>query len=205
MKITMNKKVFSKHDALVLTLLLLLLVTGVSAGCDGDIQYRRPSDWAQPLLVPGVPNCYKISDNLYRGAQPTAEGMKHLEEMGIKTIINLRSIHSDKKRIRGTNLVYEKIPMTAFNPKEKHIVRFLNLILNEEGGPYFVHCMHGADRTGLLCASYRVTVQGWTKREALREMVEGGFGFHKIWNNLKTYLLNLDIRSIRRQAGLIDN
>jgi protein tyrosine/serine phosphatase len=198
----MNKKVFSKHDALVLTLLLLLLVTGVSAGCSGDDQYRRPSDWAQPLLVPGVENCYKISDNLYRGAQPTAEGMQNLEEMGIKTIINLRSIHSDKKKMRNTNLVYEKIPMMAFNPKEKHIVRFLELVTNGEGGPYFVHCMHGADRTGLLCASYRVAVQGWTKQEALREMVEGGFGFHKIWSNLKTYLKKLNIDSIRRKADL---
>jgi len=99
----MNKKVFSKHDALVLTLLILLLVTGVSAGSAGDEQYKRPGDWAQPLLVPGVPNCYKISDNLYRGAQPTAEGMQHLEAMGIKTIINLRSIHSDRKKMRDTN------------------------------------------------------------------------------------------------------
>jgi len=202
MKISMNKKVFSKHDALVLTLLILLLATGVTAGCSGDEQYKRPRDWAQPLLVPGVPNCYKISDNLYRGAQPTSEGMRNLEEMGVKTIINLRSIHSDKKKMRDTTLIYEKIPMLAFKPKEKQIARFLELVTNEEGGPYFVHCMHGADRTGLLCAAYRVAVQGWTKNEAIREMVEGGYGFHKIWNNLKGYLLKLNIDSVRRKAGL---
>lgn len=202
MNISTNKKVFSRHDALVLTILLLLLMTGVSAGCNGDEQYRRPTNWAQPLVVPGVPNLYKITDNLYRGAQPTAEGMKRLEEMGIKTIINLRSIHSDKKRMRQTKLIYEKIPMLAFNPKMKHIVRFLELVTHKEGGPYFVHCMHGADRTGLLSASYRVAVQGWTKQEAIREMVEGGFGFHKIWSNLKTFLMKLNIDSVRKQAGL---
>ena len=94
--------------------------------------------------------------------------------------------------------------MMAFNPKEKHIVRFLKLIANKDGGPYFVHCMHGADRTGLLCASYRVAVQGWTKREAIREMVEGGFGFHKIWNNLKAFLLKLNIDSVQKTASRAD-
>ena len=47
--------------------------------------------WAERIELPGVPNFHKVSNDLYRGAQPTAEGMKRLEKLGIKTVVNLRS------------------------------------------------------------------------------------------------------------------
>ncbi|HZI32089.1 MAG TPA: hypothetical protein VFF11_07090, partial [Candidatus Binatia bacterium] len=40
---------------------------------------NRPANWAQPVAVAGIENCYEVTTNLYRGAQPTAEGMKHLK------------------------------------------------------------------------------------------------------------------------------
>ena len=47
--------------------------------------------WAERLELPGVPNLHRVSENLYRGAQPGAEGMKQLEKLGVKTVVNLRS------------------------------------------------------------------------------------------------------------------
>ena len=57
-----------------------------------------------------------------------------------------------------------------------------------------------ADRTGTVCAVYRVAVDGWTKEEAIREMREGGFGFHEVWKNLPRWIEGLDVegRSARR-------
>ena len=51
---------------------------------------RRPSEWAIKLERPGLPNLYKVNDGLYHGAQPTSEGVKELERLGIKTIVCLR-------------------------------------------------------------------------------------------------------------------
>ena len=51
-------------------------------------------------------------------------------------------------------------------------------------------------------AIYRIAVQGWAREEAIREMVEGGYGFHPLWENLKTYIRRLDIEAIRREAGI---
>ena len=45
-------------------------------------------------------------------------------------------------------------------------------------GPFFVHCQHGSDRTGVCIAAYRIVVQGWTKQDAIREMTGGNYGFH---------------------------
>ena len=68
--------------------------------------------------------------------------------------------------------------------------------------PVLVHCQHGADRTGTMIAVYRIAVQGWSKAKAIREMTGGGFGFHPIWSNLPTWIQQLDIDLIKRQAGI---
>ena len=57
------------------------------------------SEWARPVSLSGVPNLHKVSDDLYRGAQPTAEGVENLRKMGIKTIVNLRRLHSDRDEL----------------------------------------------------------------------------------------------------------
>ena len=45
---------------------------------------------------------------------------------------------------------------------------------------------------------YRIIVQGWTKEEAIREMMEGGFGFHEIWDNLPAWIDQLDVESLKK-------
>ena len=71
----------------VMPCVLTIALLGASAS--------RPADWAQPLLVDGVPNLHKVTDRLYRSAQPTAAGMRRLEAMGIRTVINLRAFQAD--------------------------------------------------------------------------------------------------------------
>jgi len=143
---------------------------------------ERPKNWAVPLELEGVPNFYRVTDQLYRSAQPTEEGMKNLTKYGFETIISLRSLHSDREIIGVTGLGYERIIMQAWNLEEKDILRFLQLVTNPKRHPVLVHCQHGADRTGTVVAVYRIVVQDWEPQEAIREMKEGGYGYHTIWN-----------------------
>lgn len=163
---------------------------------------KRPAVWAQPIEVEGVPNLHKINDGLYRSAQPTALGMKGLKVMGIETIVNLRSFHSDRDEIGDLGLAYEHIYMKAWHPEEKEVVRFLQIVTNPRRLPVLFHCQHGADRTGTMCALYRVIVQGWSKEEAIKEMTQGEYGFHGIWQNLIRWINELDIDRIKKRAGL---
>ena len=158
--------------------------------------------WAVPLSKTGLPNLHKVSEDLYRGAQPTAAGFRQLKAMGIKTIINLRSAHSDITLMQGLIFSYEPIPTNAWDMDEKEIVRFLRIVTDKNKTPVFVHCQHGADRTGVMCAVYRIAVCGWSREEAIEEMTKGGFGFHKLWNNLVLRVRNLDIEKLKRKAGL---
>jgi protein tyrosine/serine phosphatase len=160
--------------------------------------------WAQPMEQPGLPNLHKVSDDLYRGAQPTAEGVRKLEALGVRTIINLRDGDTDKGLSIPPGMTYELIPMTAWHPNDPDVVQFLRVVTDESRLPAFVHCRRGADRTGMMVAIYRVAVQGWDKEQAIAEMTQGGFRFNSGWQNLVQYIRDLDVDAIRQQAGLAE-
>ncbi len=152
------------------------------------------------MAMEGVPNLHRISDVLYRSAQPTDAGMQRIKELGIKTVINLRSFHSDRDKMDHTGLDYEHLYMKTWHPERKEAVRFLQIVTDPERAPVLVHCQHGADRTGTMCAIYRIVVQKWTKEEAIREMREGGFGFHEVWSNLPEWIDELDVEALKRDS-----
>lgn len=155
--------------------------------------------WAQILQLEGVPNFYQVSKDLYRSGQPTAVGMRALRKMGIKTVVNLRTFHSDLDEIGDTALGYVQIAMQAWNPEKRDILRFLKIATDDTRSPVLVHCKHGSDRTGVVYAAYRLVVCGWSKQEAIDEMINGGFGFHRIWVNLIDFIEDLDVESLREE------
>ena len=163
---------------------------------------QRADTWATPLTKPGLENFHRVSDNLYRGAQPDADGFRQLKAMGVKTVVNLRSFSSDRGKIGDTGLGYEHIYMKAWHPETKEVVRFLQIVGDPARRPVFVHCKHGSDRTGTLCAVYRIFIQGWSKEDAIEEMTRGGYGFHRTFDGLPEFLRDLDVDDIRQRAGL---
>jgi protein tyrosine phosphatase (PTP) superfamily phosphohydrolase (DUF442 family) len=172
----------------------MLLLPAVSRT---DEPASRPASWAVKLDRPGLPNLHKVNDGLYRGAQPTAEGIKELEKLGVKTIVCLRDNHSDKELIGDAKITYEQIPMKTWDIEKDDVVRFLQIATDKSRQPVFVHCQHGSDRTGTMCAAYRVVVEGWTKQQAIDEMKDGGFGFHAIWVHLPKFIEKLDVEKIK--------
>lgn len=175
------------------------MLAGVSPAQDST---NRPANWAQKIEVPGVKNCFQVTTNLYRGAQPTPAGMKQLQARGIKTVISLRALHSDKGVVAGTGLKSVRMKMEPWHSDEDEAIFFLKATTDTDNLPAFVHCERGADRTGVMCAMYRVVVCGWTKEQALDEMKDGGFGYNPIWKELVTFVEKSDVNKIKRFTGL---
>lgn len=163
---------------------------------------KRPATWAVKIDSAGLNNLHLVSTNFYRGAQPSKEGMLALQKMGIKTVVNLRGFHSDQKFVGKLELNKERFHFNTWHAEDEDVVGFLKIVTDTNRMPVFVHCLHGADRTGLMCAMYRITVCNWTRDEAIREMTEGGYGFHPEWQNLIHYLRTVDVDKIRRRAGI---
>jgi protein tyrosine phosphatase (PTP) superfamily phosphohydrolase (DUF442 family) len=163
----------------------------------------RPVQWAQPLAVEGLPNAYKVDANLYRGAQPTAEGLQALKAIGVKTIVNLRTADTDLPLLGDTGLTNVWISMRAVDPSDEANAELLRVLSDKSKGPFFVHCKHGADRTGQAMAVYRVAMQGWDREAAIAEMRDGGYGFFPFYLHLATYVRNLNLASVRPAMGAV--
>jgi protein tyrosine/serine phosphatase len=157
----------------------------------------RPEHWAEPITLEGVPNLHRISPMLYRSEQPTALGMKNLEKLGIRTVINLRYFNNDDKEARGTALRTERTKILTWRIGDKHVVEVMRMLKQSENGPFLIHCQHGADRTGLMSAMYRVLEQGWTPSDALTELTDGGYGYHSMWKNIRRYMESVDVEKLR--------
>ena len=176
---------------------------------------QRPLNWAQPVgktqLHQGLPNLFQVSPVLYRSAQPTAEGLNLLNQnlavsyglpKEIKTVVNLRNNEGDGALVVPTGVRYEQIPFDTWQVKEADVVRFLKIVRNPNNQPVLLHCKHGADRTGMMTAIYRIVEQGWRKQYAIAEMAQGGFGYHPIWSNLIRYIEHMDVADIQRKVTL---
>jgi protein tyrosine/serine phosphatase len=74
--------------------------------------------------------------------------------------------------------------------------RFLAVVGDPARQPVFVHCLRGSDRTGMAVAVYRMSAEGWSREEAIDEMVRGGFGFNRRFRNLEGYLRSLDVAAL---------
>ena len=117
-------------------------------------------------------------------------------------MINLRSGDDDLEVLEQLGLGYEHIPMQADDFSDEDVARFLEIVTQEQNQPAFVHCLHGADRTGLVVGAYRVVVQGWSREEAVAEMTGGGFGYHRVWKKPVKWLETFDVQAVERMAGI---
>lgn len=163
---------------------------------------NRPAEWAQPVQVKAMPNLHRVSDTLYRSAEPNTGGLENLQPLGVHTVINLQRYRTDRDEAEALGYRYEQIPFDAWAPSEAQVVQFLRYVNDPAGAPYLVHCQHGADRSGVMCAVYRIAVQGWAKDDALREMRWGGYGYHWHMQHLIDWVNALDIERIKADAGM---
>jgi protein tyrosine/serine phosphatase len=184
---------------------VIVLLTATLAAAKDLAEPARPAAWAVPVTIAGAPNLFRISPTLYRSAQPDAEGFKSLaKDPGIKTVVSLRAFNSDEPLAKGTGIALVRIKIHTWHIETEDIVAALAAIrTGEAAGPVLLHCQHGADRTGLVTALYRVLYQGWTKDAARDEMLHGNFGYHAIWGNIPRYLRTVDRVGLRQMVDAV--
>src|SRR5258706_2980171 len=123
---------------------------------------------------PNLPNFMKVDDHVFRGAQPTEQGILALAKLGIKTIVDLREVDerwtAEENIVKAAGMNYVSVPMRGMSsPTNEQIVKVLSLLTADSSGPVFVHCRRGADRTGTVIACYRIGHDQWDNQKALKE------------------------------------
>lgn len=158
---------------------------------------ERKSEWA--TTAGSSPNLFRITPTFYRSAQLTAKDVAELKALGVKTVVGLRAFHSDEAWLKQSGIKTTRVKIYTWAISDTNVVTALKSIrVAEKDGPVLLHCWHGADRTGLIAAMYRIVYQDWSKEHALDELMNGGYGYHSMWKNIPTYLQMVDVEKIRR-------
>jgi len=138
-----------------------------------------------------LPNFFRINAGLYRGGQPTEEGIKQLKKSGVKTIIDLRGNDDRSKKeeswAHAAGLRYINMSLSNWRrPKDEAIAAIIRQIDRSDNQSVFVHCNHGSDRTGTVVAVYRITHDNWTGEQANAEAKKLGLGWWQV--RMKGYI-----------------
>ena len=134
-----------------------------------------------------IKNFHQVNEWLYRGGQPSLESLAALKRLQIKTVVSLRwrktRTAEEQQRVTELGMKFINIGLNYWTlPSQKNVDEFLRVVDDEANRPIFVHCFHGADRTGVLIAMFRIMRSGWTLSQAYTEMMQHGFHRFRSWH-----------------------
>jgi protein tyrosine/serine phosphatase len=177
---------------------------GLSFGRAFAQDAARPKEWAVPVALEGAPNLHRVEEKFFRSAQPDAKGFQGLSTThGVRTVVSLRAFNADEPLARGLDLKLVRIRINTWNIHRADVVAALqNLRRASRDAPVLLHCQHGADRTGMISALYRILYQDWSKTAALDEMQNGKFGYHAVWGNIPRFIRRVDVEGLRRDVAV---
>lgn len=177
-----------------ISLAILLLLTSTTLFAQARL---RPENWATRVIGTELKNMYQVDSGVYRSEQPDNDDLKELTNFGLKEIISLREYHDDEDEAEGLPLTLHHLPWDTTKITHEKLITVLKLIKNRKGS-ILIHCWHGSDRTGTAIAAYRIVIQNWSHKQAIDEMVNGGYGYHK---RIYPYLVDL-VKTIDREKYL---
>ncbi|WDZ50662.1 dual specificity protein phosphatase family protein [Acinetobacter vivianii] len=187
------------------TLIALTLISTLSMG--GCMKHpslddeQRPKNWG--TLISNTHNFYQISNDVFRSDQPSNELIPSLKQYNIDTVINLRARNEDAKVLKDQPFNLVHIPIYTWAINREDLLQAMRAIqtAKQHNQKVLIHCYHGSDRTGATIAMYRIIFEHWSIEEAVKEMKQGGYGFHVIWKNIDHLLSPENVKWIQQQLS----
>ncbi|MFN8370332.1 MAG: tyrosine-protein phosphatase [Bacteriovoracaceae bacterium] len=162
-----------------------------------------------------IKNFSQVNNGIYRGGRLNSlEATQFLKIHKIKNVINLQggdfdtniqivipwveagetpeNIAIEKNRVLALKMGYFHAPLSSLKMVDKNSDKVINKILSfmhdKKNQPIYIHCEHGADRTGLLIALYKVKYLKMNPQLARLEWIVNG---HSTLHQIFTYKLDL--------------
>ncbi|KAI8351413.1 protein-tyrosine phosphatase [Mortierella sp. GBAus27b] len=132
--------------------------------------------WSPSPLIPPF-RFGTVEPDVYRGAYPKQRNLRFLNRLKLRTVLSLIPDAPDgafqafctQHGIQSVHLPVDKVkdnvPLTY-----NRAVEALQIIINKENLPIYVHCLDGASVTGLVICCLR-KLQTWNVSSALGEFL----------------------------------
>lgn len=119
-----------------------------------------------------------LPGKIFRGSAPDPQDVAQLKDsLGIRKIVSLDQKSGEKINRTCQLLGIKHVKM--YIETKADIAKVLHHNLKKlliDGGPTFIHCHHGKDRTGLLAALFKCKYMGEKPDKAIQEAKSLGFG-----------------------------
>lgn len=158
-------------------------LTGV-AYWDREIVSRRHRihAWLNMLFVDhGIfrliyTNFHKVTEGLWRSAQPSPGDVRRLARRGLKTIVNLRAgrghgawpLEMEAAKAHGIEII--DFPLRSRDVPDRETLLQLISFFRTLPQPILVHCKSGADRAGLMSTLYLLLCERQPYSEAIQQL-----------------------------------
>ncbi len=137
-------------------------------------------------------NFGRVGPRVFRCAQFDAEGMETLISLGVTVAIKLNT-SDEAPEVFAAGVTTMEYPFHLQAPPDDETRRVVRQIEDfvESGETVVIHCTHGRDRTGFVCAAYQMLALGMSLDDVLEERARYGVDspWHKLFNESFTHAL----------------
>lgn len=125
--------------------------------------------------VGSTPNVSAFEDKIYFGGQPKPEDIKAFADLGVKTVINLRTApemealgFDEKAAVEAAGMKYIHAPMGREEPTEEFIEKTLKSLKESSGEKVLLHC-GSSNRVGYVWSLFAAKERGLDEEKAIAE------------------------------------
>lgn len=137
----------------------------------------------------GIPNLAQVEPGVWRGGQPNTQGWAWLASQGVTNVIKLNTEgEGSDAGAEALGMTVMRLPITFSQQIGLTTIPpdIFDAALATVAPGIFCHCERGQDRSGLFVGLYRVKREGWTRKEAQKEMELHGYhaelvGLSRFW------------------------
>src|SRR5260370_184568 len=126
-------------------------------------------------------------DTNYRGPRiDSTDAFRVLAVNGVRTVLNLErgyfefftgQVDLEVERVLSLRMIRVSMALGDIVKRTKDQLEGCIWVMTDKCtfGIVYVHCKRGKDRTGMVCAYYRVKIEHWPVDKAIQEMFDNGF------------------------------
>ncbi len=149
---------------------------------DASTRWGRLVGWFEVLFIDhGIFrllfwNKRRVSENMWRSAQPASWQVRSLARQGIRTIVNLRGKRDcatylyEKEAAAAAGIQVVDFIATSREPPSKAVLHGAKELFETIDYPALMHCKSGADRAGIMSALYLFLHEGRPLEEAQKQL-----------------------------------